>query len=278
MQLTQSEAAERRADVVMALLRKRYKEGGYIVAENVSSAVDGPVNRRCDAMAIGCWESQGLPIHGFEIKVSRSDWLRELQDPAKAEAFIGLVDHWWLVVSDRAIVRDDLPAGWGMLAQAGTSHLRVVVPAPKRDPRPMTRGQVVSLMRAVEATTDRMVRAREETRAEQMRQIREHGSTLEIMERELANLRAVVTSFEASSGLRISDRYFATRQDEAERIGDIVRRVRAGEQVEENLVERMRWLGRSVDQLVLDVRRHIPPDPPPAPLPPPTRADLQGDG
>jgi len=29
------------------------------------------------------WPSGGLEIHGHEVKVSRSDWLRELKEPEK---------------------------------------------------------------------------------------------------------------------------------------------------------------------------------------------------
>ena len=109
--------------------------------------------RTADAMAIDLWPSAGNLIHGFEIKVSRSDWLCELRDPDKAEAFRPYVDHWWLVVPDPAIVRDDLPDGWGLLAIGSDGRLRVRRKAPRLERQPMTASMTASLLRAAVKTT-----------------------------------------------------------------------------------------------------------------------------
>lgn len=86
-------------------------------------------------------------IHGFEVKVSRSDWLSELRDPSKAESWAKHCHYFWLVVSDKSIVRDDLPEGWGLLV-AGKAGLRVAKKPTRRDPLPMPPAMVVSLARA----------------------------------------------------------------------------------------------------------------------------------
>jgi hypothetical protein len=104
--------------------------------------------RTVDALAIDLWPSTGHLIHGFEVKVSRSDWLTELKDPEKAEAFKPYCDHWWLVVPDASIVRDDLPEGWGMLA-VGNGGLRIRKRAPKLDRQPMPLGMTAAWLRAV---------------------------------------------------------------------------------------------------------------------------------
>lgn len=107
--------------------------------------------RTADALAIDLWPSSGHVIHGFEVKVSRSDWLHELADPSKAEAFKRFTHHWWLVVPDARIVRDDLPGGWGLLTVEG-SVLRVKHRAPKADPEPMPLGMTAAWLRAVVKT------------------------------------------------------------------------------------------------------------------------------
>lgn len=113
--------------------------------------------RTCDYLAIDCWGNTGPvegrnPVHGFEIKSSRGDWLAELRDPTKAEAFKRYCDRWWLVVSDRRIVRDgELPEGWGLLAATGLV-LRCVRPAPVLEPEPWPRSLVASFARAVAKT------------------------------------------------------------------------------------------------------------------------------
>lgn len=92
-------------------------------------------------------------LHGHEVKVSRSDWLAELRDPTKADAWKRYCDRWWLV-APRDVVRDDLPDGWGHIAPTGTG-LRVVVRAPLLDPEPMPTTTRAQLMRAVQKTATR---------------------------------------------------------------------------------------------------------------------------
>lgn len=94
------------------------------------------------------YERQTAPVfHGFEVKVSRSDWLTELRDPAKSEVFKKHMHFWWLVVSDKDIVREGLPDGWGLLVKSGNG-LRVSVQAPLLNPEPMPHGLIGGFMRA----------------------------------------------------------------------------------------------------------------------------------
>jgi hypothetical protein len=88
-----------------------------VIAPGVRSASGFDARRTLDAVSLQLWPSSGMLLDGYEIKVSRSDWLRELKNPAKAQEFVGLVDRLWLVVSDEAIVKDgELPESWGLLA------------------------------------------------------------------------------------------------------------------------------------------------------------------
>lgn len=121
----------------------------YAFADHVPIATFG-AHRICDFMALDCWQGrEGHPLHGFEIKSSRADWLAELRDPGKAEAFKRYCHRWWLVVSDQRIVRDgELPAGWGLLAAVG-DRLRLVVPAAKLHPEPLPWPVVVAFTRSV---------------------------------------------------------------------------------------------------------------------------------
>ena len=111
--------------------------------------------RTADALVLDLWPSTGNLLHGIEVKVSRSDWLTELKDPTKAEAFRPYVDHWWLAVPDAAIVRDDLPEGWGLLAIGKDGKLRQRVKAPRIARQPMPWSMTAAWMRAVAKTANR---------------------------------------------------------------------------------------------------------------------------
>jgi hypothetical protein len=102
-----------------------------------------------DAVAFSPWPSRGLAVHGFEIKVARSDWLRERRNPEKGEGFGKYCQYWWLVVAERQLVkRAELPDTWGLLVPKGTK-LRVVVPARRRKARPMDALMAAALLRCV---------------------------------------------------------------------------------------------------------------------------------
>lgn len=131
----------------------------YTRAEHVKNNIGFRANRICDYMAIDLWGGQGYygreagpKLHGHEVKVSRSDWLTELKDPEKAQEFAQYCDFWWLVVSDKSIVREgELPPGWGLMV-AYRETLRVVVQAELRDPLPMPRAMQATLTRSVTKT------------------------------------------------------------------------------------------------------------------------------
>ena len=135
-----------------ALLRLRYPQAEYALFRHVPNGTGGSTTRTLDAMCMSLWPSRGLDIMGFEIKCSRSDWLTELRNPAKAEALAKYCDYFWLVVADDKIVKaEELPRTWGLLVANGTK-LKIVTPAPKLDPVEMPRKQLAALLRVAQKT------------------------------------------------------------------------------------------------------------------------------
>lgn len=123
---------------MIELLHERYgtrSQGNgqrYVAMSHVRSDAGFDAQRTADFMALDLWPSKGLILHGHEVKISRSDWLNELKDPEKAGAFIPHVDYWWLVIADKAMVKDgELPANWGMMAIGTDGKLRVIKQAPR---------------------------------------------------------------------------------------------------------------------------------------------------
>ncbi len=100
--------------------------GEWIVCHEVPDSTGHGASRRVDAVAMNLWPSR-MALHGYEVKVSRSDWLRELKRPDKAETVWRFCDYWWLVVSDQEIVKEgELPEGWGLMVPHGKGLRRVV--------------------------------------------------------------------------------------------------------------------------------------------------------
>lgn len=87
-------------------------------------------------------------LHGFEIKISRSDWLREHKtDGAKSLAWRSRLNFWWLVVPDKKIIKpEELPDEWGLLV--GTTRLRAVKKPIWQEPeRPLTTRECFTIAR-----------------------------------------------------------------------------------------------------------------------------------
>ena len=100
--------------------------GEWMVCHEVPDSTGHQASRRADAVAMNLWPSR-MALHGYEIKVSRSDWLRELKRPDKAELVWRFCDYWWLVVSDQSIVKEgELPEGWGLMVPHGKGLRRIV--------------------------------------------------------------------------------------------------------------------------------------------------------
>lgn len=216
---------------IVSALRKRYapQAGAFLEQVRSRTGYGGDV-RTADALGMTLWPSRGLELHGMEIKVSRGDWKRERDDPAKAEEIAQYVDRWWLVVGDERIVEDgELPPAWGLLVPGKRGQLRVKQEAPKLEAKAPSRAFLAAVFRNLEQAKRGMVPREEfaqalaEARAEAAKELREsiaEGGELRTVTRELDTLRRCVDAFEKASGVSI-------QEWDAGEIGEAVRIVRA---------------------------------------------------
>lgn len=146
----------RSADVRAALARK-FAAPEYALFYEVGDATGGRSRRWADAIAMGLWPSRGLALQGFEIKVSRSDWLSEMRNPAKAEAIARFCTYWWIVTPPGIVKDGELPEGWG-LYEVQANGLRCVKPAPKLEPQPIDMPFLAALLRRADEHAKSTVR------------------------------------------------------------------------------------------------------------------------
>lgn len=114
---------------VVNALRKKYDDNAFSYAflEQVANGTGLKANRHADAIAVQLWESRGLNITGFEIKVSRQDWIKEMKHPDKAEYVAQYCHYWYLVVGDETIVQfGELPETWGLMVPHTKGTLKIV--------------------------------------------------------------------------------------------------------------------------------------------------------
>jgi hypothetical protein len=140
---------------VLDLLAARYVAPEWAFLRHVANGTGGHKSRTADGIAMNLWPSRGMELHGFEVKVYRGDWLREVKDPAKADEIAARCHRWWVVAGGESIVaQDDLfPQTWGLMVVRGGA-LVVAREAPLLAPAPLTWEFLAAILRrAAEAQT-----------------------------------------------------------------------------------------------------------------------------
>lgn len=98
---------------------------GHVLLQNVGDGAGHGNSGWSDAIAMQTWPSKGLRIFGFEVKASRSDWLRELDKPWKNSEWIACCSEWYLVALKGVCKDEELPDGWGLMVPSGADRLRI---------------------------------------------------------------------------------------------------------------------------------------------------------
>ena len=110
----------------------------WVLIEEARSGPGHDGNRgQCDLLAINLYQSRGMHLIGYEIKVSTSDMRAELKQPDKAERFARYCRTWWVVTTPKVweATQHEIPPAWGVmtLATPGGRLVKKQTPA-RREP------------------------------------------------------------------------------------------------------------------------------------------------
>ena len=192
---------------LIAALRERFPPPEWALFTEMINGTGFSKRRTADAVAMNTWPSRGLELWGFEIKRSRQDWKRELEDPAKAEVMASNCDRWYLVVDDEKIVQPgELPPAWGLMAPRG-GKLAVKVEATKLEPKEWSKPFIAALLRraAMESVDQLAINASKAAGYEEglkagLEQARRDAS---YDAKELDHWRQFEKEFEAATGMNL---------------------------------------------------------------------------
>lgn len=206
---TPPNATKATSDTLFAAVQASFPEPHFLTYREVRDSTGHDAERAADALALGMYRSRGRELHGFEFKISRSDWLRELAQPEKAESWFQYCDRWALVVSDATIVREgELPPNWG-LAVPRKGRLKWLVKPQALEPLPISRHGLVALVyRAVQQEQ------RDEQAAYQRgldEGARNAAADLKNLQSQRDDLLDTINRFEAASGISLHN--FLNRAD-----------------------------------------------------------------
>lgn len=86
--------------------------------------------RRVDYLAVNLWwGTRGFQVVGHEIKVTRADWVQEMDLFGKGAETARYCTAWYVVAPKGVVRKGELPKGWGLLDVVGKGTLRTNVSA-----------------------------------------------------------------------------------------------------------------------------------------------------
>ena len=135
-------------------IEERFRGEAYAVFHEVRNST-GYVRgeRYIDAVVVSLWPSKGLHRMAFEIKVARSDFLRELERPAKNGWARSMFHQFWYVAPSDVVKEDELPEGVGWMKPRGNS-LQIVRHAKHQDEPEFDDMLLASLCRASQRSAE----------------------------------------------------------------------------------------------------------------------------
>lgn len=199
-------------DMELHLANRYWDKRQWVFLTQVRSST-GTADRVADAMAFNMYGSTGFEILGFEIKVSRADFLSELKDMSKSNELMSYCDKWFLVVPDANIVKEgELPKNWGLLVLQ-EDKLVLKVKAINQHTVPMPLHFVASLLRRsndeiakIESQCVKREDIKKEIEEARSKGYEEgRGYNGKRTEESLKNLRDQVIAFEQATGLSFTE-------------------------------------------------------------------------
>lgn len=192
---------------ILTQVARGYQPPHFVFLPEFRGATGFDRCRTADALAIGLYKSRGQELTGFEVKISRGDWLRELKNPDKADSIGQYCDEWFIVVHDAEIVKEkELPKPWGLIVVDLQKKKRRVVKSPlTRVPRPMSVELRSSIIQRCFLLATNAI-----GRAEELQKVRDEGfkageqNALRDFDG-LKKLRQQVADFQAASGISIHE-------------------------------------------------------------------------
>ncbi len=110
------------ADTILKALANKYRAPEWAFFKEVRlgtgfggyGTVGSDVDKRMDAWALHTWPSSGYQPTGFEVKVSRSDFLRDVKSD-KYRAYLPSCQHFYFVTPKDLVKPEEIPDGIGLI-------------------------------------------------------------------------------------------------------------------------------------------------------------------
>lgn len=236
------------ADDLLIRIGARFDRPAWAMLPQVRSATGFGDCRTADAIAMSVWPSRGLHLHGFEIKVNRGDWLRELKQPSKAEEIAQFCDFWWVVAPKDMVALVELPATWGLLIPYRDTLKTVKQPTLLKAEQ-IDKSFLAAILRRAQEIVTPQSRYEANYRRGYDEGQKHADDRHEHDKKDHAAFECTVEAFEKASGVHIS------QWSDGKEIGEAVRMILNGEHV--GIKREMVRLLVDAKQIVSDLERRL---------------------
>ncbi len=133
-------------------LRSKYPAPEWVFFEEVrlGTGYGRDVEQRIDAWAMNTWPSKGFLKIAFEIKVYRSDFLREMVDPYKRKPALAVSNQFYFVGPKGLMSKHEMPDECGLMEVLPDGTIRTAKAAPERKSSDPTWSFLASLARRMQ--------------------------------------------------------------------------------------------------------------------------------
>lgn len=246
------------ADSLHPILLGRFPPREYVLMQEVSDSAGVSRSNSADYIAVNLYPSRGLAVNGIEVKSHRSDWLRELKKPDKAENIYKYCDFFWLLTDNDDVVKtvDEIPITWGWLHVKG-NRILTKKQAQKLTPDAISKSFMCAMLKRA-GSKDSYVHI--STISEKIEEAKLHGSlnnkfALQTAENNLKRLEDRVKIFEEASGVRLGSYY----PGDIKKIGESVKFVyNGGMEAQKEELEGLRRKAEMICKNLNDILNVIP--------------------
>lgn len=118
--------------LMVACLLRHFRRRGYIAVEQVRMATGYAVSQRTiDVVCIHPYPSKGCHAIGIEVKISRTDFNKELRQPKKRARARGLFNQFYLAVPESLNQGLRIPDDCGLITVAEVGKATIAHPSPE---------------------------------------------------------------------------------------------------------------------------------------------------
>lgn len=210
--------------------------------------------RTADALIMSLWPSRGLELAGVEIKIDRRDWIREKDDPEKADAIGKYCDRWWIVTPPDIVKPDEVPSAWGhMIWVEEKTKWTVVKPAELLQAKPITKDFLAALLRKASESSVPLASIDDQVKEAVEQKTKMLTANLKKAQEDVRMFKQRILDFESASGVSIGINDWT--YPEPKELGLAVRQVMNGDH--KKIEHRLRALKDAAGTIMNDLDRSL---------------------